>query len=304
VPALPDTSEGAAPALALLCELCEQDPPVLDGAALAEQLPETARLLIDLGALGRTANATVVNCRACDEPHPAEIEFDDRTRAHRHYCLVSGWVDVPAVDLMRYELDLEWLVNQLSATLNIKPRPKCLIDGILWDLGEARAGMRSWTGLFGRRLWIDRNLDRVFDALATRAGRPPGLVLTTTEGPSSRIELPGGHRLLPLNDCAHLSTDRLVIDHRVIVAGLERTGGRGQWRTGTQGRPTARHLYVAEHQRRMNSGEAEDRLADEALHLFHWMREQHPDMPPATLGTIKNNIRDSHRKWRAANPRN
>jgi hypothetical protein len=42
VPALPDPDDYAEQALALLCELCEQDPPVLDGAALAEQFPKLA----------------------------------------------------------------------------------------------------------------------------------------------------------------------------------------------------------------------------------------------------------------------
>jgi hypothetical protein len=207
-------------------------------------------------------------------------------------------VDVPAADLMRYELDLEWL------WISLRARPECLIERILWDLGEARAGMRSWTGLFARRLWIGSNLNRVFEALVTRAGRPPGLVLTTTEGLSTRIEMPGGHQLLPLRDCAHLNSDGLVINHRVIAAGLDRTGGRGRSRTGMPGRPTSRNFYIAEHQRRLNHGEALEGLADETLHLLRWMQEQHPELPQGSVSTIENNIRAAHRQWRVTRPRN
>ena len=282
-------------ALSLLWELCEQHPPVLCGAVLADCFLEPARLLIDLGALRATTNATAVTCRACEEHHEADIEFDDRTRTYRQYCLVAGWVDVPDADLMRYEVDFDWLIDQLSSALNIASRPKCLVESILWDLGEARAGMRAWTGLFVRRLSIGSNLDRVFDELTIRAGKSPGLVLTTTEGLSSRIGMPGGHRLLPLGACARLDSDGLAIDHNMVVAALDRAGGRARWRTGMPGRPTAKHLYVAEHQRRINCGAALGPLADEAAHLHRWMQAQHPDISPGSVKTIENTIRNAHR---------
>lgn len=76
-----------------------------------------------------------------------------------------------------------------------------------------------------------------------------------------------------------------------------RTDARGLTRTGAPGRPSAMHLVVAEHERRIKSSEARISLSEEARHLANWLRLAYPFVPPATPKTIENRIRDRHRLY-------
>jgi hypothetical protein len=67
------------------------------------------------------------------------------------------------------------------------------------------------------------------------------------------------------------------------------------FRTGAPGRPTPIHLIVAEHRRRLDSGEAEITTTAEAKHLADWLKLAHPNAPPLTPKTIQNRIRAEHR---------
>ncbi len=73
-----------------------------------------------------------------------------------------------------------------------------------------------------------------------------------------------------------------------------------RYRTGTPGRPTAKHLFLAEHRRRIKAGEANEVLAREAEYLADWLPEAHPDAAPATVRTIKNRIRGQHNAWKSS----
>ncbi len=71
-------------------------------------------------------------------------------------------------------------------------------------------------------------------------------------------------------------------------------------RTGFAGRPTAKHLILAEHCRRIEAGEASEMLVREAEYLDAWLREAHPTAPPTTVRTIKNRIRGQHNAWKSS----
>ncbi len=71
-------------------------------------------------------------------------------------------------------------------------------------------------------------------------------------------------------------------------------------RTGFAGRPTAKHLILAEHCRRIEAGKASDVLVREAEYLAAWLREAHPTAPPTTVLTIKNRIRYQHNAWKSS----
>ncbi len=173
---LRDGTAVATEAIDLLLELCELDPPEIGGAVLADRFAQAGERLIAWGVLRSGANVATVTCRTCHDDHPAEVEFDRTARAYRHYCPEADWVPVPDEDLRRYRLDLSWLVTWLSRALSIPSNlpPRCLVDDILWDLGEAVAGERGWTALFGRRLAVAANRDHLVDALERRAGKAPG----------------------------------------------------------------------------------------------------------------------------------
>jgi len=75
--------------------------------------------------------------------------------------------------------------------------------------------------------------------------------------------------------------------------------------TGDPGRPSKGYqLYVAEHRRRCDGGEAHTALAEEARHLLAWFLAEHPAASPPTVTTIENRIRSRHREFVNQTPQN
>jgi hypothetical protein len=68
------------------------------------------------------------------------------------------------------------------------------------------------------------------------------------------------------------------------------------YRSGLGGRPTMKHLIMAEFERRLASGETLASLKAEATELCKWSVRTHPDGPSPTSGTVENHIRDLHRR--------
>ncbi len=71
------------------------------------------------------------------------------------------------------------------------------------------------------------------------------------------------------------------------------------YKTGAQGRPSPIQLIEREAERRRASGEALEKLTDEARYLSDWCARQHPNAPTPTSKTIENRIRPDHRNWKA-----
>ncbi len=70
--------------------------------------------------------------------------------------------------------------------------------------------------------------------------------------------------------------------------------------SGMPGRPTAKHLYTAELERRHAAGEMLPEVSKEAGALLSWFRAKHPSLNAGSPGTVQNNIRDRHRALRAS----
>jgi hypothetical protein len=68
--------------------------------------------------------------------------------------------------------------------------------------------------------------------------------------------------------------------------------------TGAPGKPSAIKLVKHEHQRRLSSGEALEKVGQEAAHLKKRLDENYPDAPNTTAKTIENAIREAHRHAR------
>ncbi|MBF0311632.1 MAG: hypothetical protein HQL56_19140 [Magnetococcales bacterium] len=95
-------------------------------------------------------------------------------------------------------------------------QPHCLAPNHLWELGMARICGRKATVMVGRRLSRSDVFRQCVEALRTRRGRPPGVVLTTSRGLSWDLEIPGGHRVLSLRDCLSMEKTGIAIDLEVI----------------------------------------------------------------------------------------
>lgn len=74
-------------------------------------------------------------------------------------------------------------------------------------------------------------------------------------------------------------------------------------RTGDPGRPPKGfQLYMAEHRRRCDAGEALEKVAHEAEHLAQWYAIQFPSADPVSPGTVENRIREQHRHYSGPKP--
>lgn len=72
--------------------------------------------------------------------------------------------------------------------------------------------------------------------------------------------------------------------------------------SGMAGRPSAKHLYLDELERRGGQGQLCDSVAAQSRDLHDWLRREHPTTPPGTPKTIENNIRGLYRELKTANP--
>lgn len=72
------------------------------------------------------------------------------------------------------------------------------------------------------------------------------------------------------------------------------------YRSGLQGRPTIRHLILAQFRDRAAAGQCEAKLAEEARVLHQWATDTHPRAPAPTARTIENFIRKDYRVYKAA----
>jgi hypothetical protein len=69
------------------------------------------------------------------------------------------------------------------------------------------------------------------------------------------------------------------------------------YRSGLTGRPTIKHLIVAEFERRAAAGELESTLAAQGRALAQWAAREHPEAPAPTPRTIETQIRPG---WNAS----
>ena len=68
---------------------------------------------------------------------------------------------------------------------------------------------------------------------------------------------------------------------------------------GFPGRPSIKHLILAELKRRAEAGETLPAVGKEAQALHEWAAEHHPQAQTPGIGAIENFIRDSHRRLRS-----
>lgn len=80
------------------------------------------------------------------------------------------------------------------------------------------------------------------------------------------------------------------------VLAYERVGQSPLTHSAMPGRPTARHLYLVELERRFKNGSLCTGVAAESRALYDWLKATHPDINRGTPKTIENNIRAPYRR--------
>ena len=90
----------------------------------------------------------------------------------------------------------------------------------------------------------------------------------------------------------------LAILHR-SGASIDESSNLPNDHTGSQGRPTSRHLVFVEFQRRAGADEVAKTITEESRHLANWLRVQHPGLARMTARTVENAIRRDFKNHKA-----
>ena len=199
--------------------LCEQPEPVVQGGERtgAQCIAEA----VEHGLLERLGNADWVTCGACYDGHDAAVEFDDATGRYTHFCPEAGYLRVEAERLHRFGVNFPRLLDVLREAFDMRNRPsaRCLIEDVLWDLGDVLVADARQTLLFARRLSFSGNLISVRETLARRPPRATGLCIHTSSQTLTVDKLPGGHRVFPIFEFVSEKT-AFTIDESLLAAAL------------------------------------------------------------------------------------
>ncbi|MBF0589167.1 MAG: hypothetical protein HQL53_08570 [Magnetococcales bacterium] len=211
----------AKPVMDLLLNLCEAPRCRIDGAQIADHFPDLHGNAIFNGAFQQGPTQTVVPDRTRHDGECVEAIWDSESRSHRYFGGRPGrWITVPSEDLVTYDLKMAWLLEWVAHQFQqeLRSPPTMLVENHLWDLGVTRVGHRKAGLFFVRRLNFAEVCDRVVDALRTRSGHPPGILLTTAHRGVRNVRFPGDHRVVGLRDClsrthvsAQVDLDRVAV---------------------------------------------------------------------------------------------
>ena len=261
---------------------------------------EAGATLLRWGALKDGATLTSIVCEACDDHHLVDLEYDPVAGTWRHYCGSSGYVTVDTDDLVTFRFDVHWLATCLADGLLVgRPRFRDLVPDVLWDLGDAGLGGRSWSAFLARA--VDAQLDPILGALRNRGSKLSGLVFVSAPFPPAHVSLPHGHRFMALRDALAGATGVLKVNHDAVITKLR--PGRVAKGERPVGRPSARARVMELFERRRRVGETAEELAEEARAIRELMMREDPSREAPAIGTIQNNLRDAFHELKGKEPR-
>jgi hypothetical protein len=280
--------------VALLCELADTCTEIFAAEALRRRHGDAAEQLVRIGALVPGAPSPVVTCGACDEDHPATVEFDaGRGRSH-HFCPEAGRVALDDADLATLCFYPEWLLDWLEKALPVVPpaRRRVLVPDRAWHLGEAVIGATSVMTVFVRGISSVTDLDRFAAVLDPIAPADLGLVVTTTTDRPRRTALPHDHVFLDLREIAEMGEEGFVLDRSRLgacIKGLLRKSNRPV--RDRRGRPSEKALVRRIHrERRERHLPVISRLA-EAKEIRQEIASRYPDRELPAVKTISGHLR-------------
>jgi hypothetical protein len=142
------------------------------------------------------------------------IEYDPDQQCYVHFCPEAGLVTLSDADLITHRFRPEWLVDWLVKEVPITSplRRPALVDGRVWQLGDASCGDALVTAIFARRVSSQAELDLLISALRPIHPAGKGVVFTTSPHVARQVQLPNGFEFLDLGDIIRAVGDRLIID--------------------------------------------------------------------------------------------
>jgi len=210
----------SAEAVALLLEVLDLEEPFLSGA-VAEMSPGPVGMLRARELLVPHGHETVSASLADHDDAPVTLIRSEKAGGFAYFSPSGGLVAVPAARLARHRVEITNTLTAIGADLALPsartPRP--LIDGLLWEMGDARLGKRpgrvqTW---FARRMWEASVRAQVAAALQARPYPRDVIILCTSRAARLRgVALPGTI-LVPIRDVL-AAEDGLAVSGEILDA--------------------------------------------------------------------------------------
>lgn len=208
-------------AISALEDWLEERPSLLTGDDLASTFGDASNWLISSGIARRTGRSHVAVCTRCDDPHPADIDFDP-WRAEWGYSCDSVWTAVSPDRSLTYTICIDAFVERLAAAIGANDVTRRMIrKQSLYCLGIA-GREKPWTALFARHLSDGTVFEGILSDLKRPVGKEPGLLITSSDAPRS-LDLPGAHRVAWLREVVEIADTGLVARPGLDLLGA---GGR------------------------------------------------------------------------------
>jgi len=126
-------------ALDLVWRRAELRDHVLTASELALLQADHRDVILQLGVLRRTSDATALMCEDCGPPHPVEIIRDARKPDQPYYlCPAIGRVSLALTDLNRWEADFDRIAMLIRETVGLTSKSSTLVASRIWLLGRKR----------------------------------------------------------------------------------------------------------------------------------------------------------------------
>jgi hypothetical protein len=199
----------------LLLRLLEQQQPVITPNVLTDL---TNGDLISCGALKADKVLTSVVTMEDDGPRAVDLEWIPDQQAYGHFS-PDGYILSDPKDLQSYKLDMAWWLKWLASELALVDAgvPFELVKGEAWDLGNCWVTRQSKVPiLFAKRLKHQSVAKKLIEALANRAGRSGGLIVTSSKQSSELAEWPHRFRVTPLVDLLSQDPKWFRLDREII----------------------------------------------------------------------------------------
>lgn len=211
-------------AVDLLLTIVETPSMAISGAALDGYHAGAGAELVAAGALEADGFEPVAVSQADHDDAVVSLAWDGDARRHAYFSPAAGMVAVDDHALRRLRVRPSWLLDWLARGLGFAGpvRPVELVPNHLWDfgdvwLGERKAAQRRTAIYVARRLGEPGAVRRIREALQSRAGRPPGIILTSSPaGIAEDFAGVGTPPVLPIIQCAKAGAPQFHLDVSII----------------------------------------------------------------------------------------
>lgn len=210
----------------LLLTIMDLPTMAVSAIALDDYHSEAGAELMALGALESDGFEPVVVSQADHDDAMVSAIWDGDAGGYGTFSPAVGMVPIDNRAIGRYRLCSSWVVGWIAAEVGLSSgaRPVELVPDRVWDLGDVWLGERKSekrrTAIYlARRLGEPGTLARLRGALRSRAGRPPGVILSSS--PAAMTEdATTTAPIMPILRCASAGAPGFRLDAAVIRAAV------------------------------------------------------------------------------------